>query len=435
MTQRNTEHSNKKTPKWAVVLTILLSAVVLILLSLWVATGQQKQELTKVITANAITHSTQIANMTLVAEATSLAEKSKLASATSQAQKTATSQAIATLTAQANNTLTAQSRTTALAEARLQGANQALATVTSELTTATAQARKTATQQTKATATAVARSKATKTAQARRTATEQANITATAIAHAQATATSGLKATATKRAGATSTAQALVTAVAKAEQSSAARVEATVTAQTKATATARASGDHWLVVEVQEVTVLADKNDGRDGDIEFRMSISLSDNESRSTLHYPSEGGALDVDAGQTISTGKFAFAVDRQSISGDLKLHALVFDVDDQSLDEEIPWTLLNITVEILLGELIKIGGKVTDLIKNPPATIKNLVDLDRLERYFNLIGEDSLILRQSQNWRAGQTIIHITEDDGMKIQYRIDLKDKDTSDFMENF
>ena len=89
-----------------------------------------------------------------------------------------------------------------------------------------------------------------------------------------------------------------------------------------------------------------------------------------------------------------------------------LVMDVDDQSLDESIPWALFEGVLRTGAIRFIKLDMNfgVEDLV-------------DWVYKYFNLIGEGRLYLYRSQDWQAGRRVRFTTEERGVEIEYRIHL------------
>jgi len=131
------------------------------------------------------------------------------------------------------------------------------------------------------------------------------------------------------------------------------------------------------------------------------------------SLSYPQEGGAIDVLPGVPFRPGKYALAVDESLLRGDrLDIYMLVMDVDDQSLDESIPWALFEGVLRTGAIRFIKLDMNfgVEDLV-------------DWVYRYFNLIGEGRLYLYRSQDWQAGRRVRFTTEGRGVEIEYRIHL------------
>lgn len=171
-----------------------------------------------------------------------------------------------------------------------------------------------------------------------------------------------------------------------------------------------------IVVEVDRVTVFSEKQDGFDGDIEFVMYMVVSDGESGTSLSYPQEGGAIDVLPGVPFRPGKYALAIDEDLLTGDrLDIYMFAMDVDDQSLDESIPWTLFEETLRSGVIKYVRLG---VDFV------VDDLVDW--VNNYFNLIGEGRLYLYRSQNWQAGRRVRFSTEGREVEIEYRIHLLNK---------
>jgi hypothetical protein len=210
-----------------------------------------------------------------------------------------------------------------------------------------------------------------------------------------------------------------------AEATAAARVWATATASSKATAIVRAQAGTLLIFEIQSVTVLADQSDGLDGKMEFFMHTAISDNENNTSIFYPRQGGAIPVSAGQIIPLGQFNIAIDEERIVGDeLTINITAVDVDDQSADEELLELLVEFAIEY--GTL-SVGSKLKKLDRAIPPLRYYIEQANNIiNNYFDLIGKEEIILRRSENWRAGQLVNYRREDGGIEFTYRVYLTDK---------
>ncbi|MCP4374388.1 MAG: hypothetical protein GY797_40745 [Deltaproteobacteria bacterium] len=365
--------------------------------------------------------------------------KSAESTATAQMWSTKIAVAQATSAAEVHRTVTVQAKNTAIAQATINTLSTGYAQASS-----TAQQKVTQTVQAQATSTSIAQETAitakrftavagaeTKTAsKVRKTVTAQIQATLvqgvyqTATAEkvtATAQAIEQIKATATARWKHTATTQAWSTEVAKAKEKTTFQIGATVTAVAHETVTVQAQQGTWLVVEIEKVTVMADKTDGFDNDIEFIMYMVASDGRSSVGISYPPEGEYIDVVAGKPIFLDRYALAMNEPQLGDELGIYITAFDIDDQSLEEAIPYALLEFALQQSFFHLVNKFPRILDI---------RLPGTDNLEEwmneYFNLIGEGVLVLQRSQDWQAGKVIKHTTKGYGLEIEYHIHLINK---------
>jgi len=405
----------------AVVFTVLVGGILLLLASfsqrektraVAASTATAKMWVTEIAIAQATSIAEVRDTVTVQIQSTATAQEIINASATNHAQSTATAQVKAASTVQVQATDTAIAQKTTIAEDRSTAIALAQTRTTSNI-------RKTVTAQIQATYVASLYKDATATVRAKATATAKSNATSTAdtqkeiVSQAQATSTAQRRGTATT--------QAWMTAIAATQSKTIAQIEATVTAIANTTATAQAQEGTWLIIAIERVTVFADKADGLDGDIEFLMRMKTWDGRNSISLSYPPEGGAIDVLPGRPIQTGRYALAIDESQLGDELMVYFVALDVDDQSLDESIPWDLFEAVLQTSFYKFVNRYQKILD-IRLPG--IDGLVEW--VHDYFNLLGEGTLILRRTQNWQADKVIKYTSEDFGVEVVYHNHLLNK---------
>jgi hypothetical protein len=144
----------------------------------------------------------------------------------------------------------------------------------------------------------------------------------------------------------------------------------------------------------------------------------------RATATAQALAAAATVVVNQLIPLNQHTIAIDERNIIGDeITIDIVAVDVDDQSIDEELLGSLVEVLIDYgSIGTASKFK-KLSSLIPFVEEYVERVQK--PLEDYFDLIGQDKIILRRSERWGAGPLGVY-RRGGGLNIKYRVYLTDK---------
>lgn len=188
------------------------------------------------------------------------------------------------------------------------------------------------------------------------------------------------------------------------------------------------SGTDYIIFEIQEVTILADKRDGFDGQTEFQLYVIASDGTTSAKQTYPADSFVA-VSPGDTIPLDKFGLWVDANAIGDELVIYILAVDLDDQAPMGELTNSVVAGLLETAVTAVLTQGAGLTvELAVGILADQGGGLLQEWLEEA-DPIGEATITLKRSKGWGAGRPVTLRTADGGLEIVYQVHLEGVDGS------